>query len=499
MFSDALAFRLEQDPIAHWCARHLTEDTAHPTPEMHLDIYELLRTTQRHVVMAPRSYAKSTLVSKNLALYLICELDRLRIMDDPPIYPHDMIILCSATKPLAKKWMMDIQRVLTENEAILTEYGDLSQGAVKWNSEEIKLKNGMHIRACGTGSQMRGWRPTLFIGDDLDDDQEVQSDERIEKRCHWWDTAVTNMLDEVHCQCFVIGTTIEEVTLLQHIADKPNWESTHFAAYRKGVDEVPIEQEGYETWPSKWPKYRLDEREGEIGRKAFRAEFLCDPMSTEAPIFERRWFREYDHTSPGFEKLMEAGVYTLETVDPAISRQDAADFTAIVTASITHEFPPRIFIRVEGVKQGHWSVGRQVTEIVNMYDKFFVRLIGIETVAYQAALAQEVETYRDAEVRDIKVRQLLPDGDKERRANAVAPIVERGLVYVDYSDPTHKKLVDQCVRFKPGKKNIKKDIMDAFVYMLMVAREWSRSRQEAGARTVLPRGARRSEYTGIIT
>lgn len=473
----ALQQRFIENRVAKWCGVYLPDDRGHPTPEFHLDIYDLLISKGNDVVKAPRSFAKSVICCKNFPTYLCCEYPKLKAMDNPPHYPFKEIMILGANGKQARKWLRRMRIELTKNEAIVADYGDMKSQdpELPWNNDEFYTKDGVHVMAFGAGMHIRGERPEIIIGDDLDDDEAAQSDEQIDKMIKWWDSAVINTLDETHCKCLVIGTTIEEITLLEHICQMPSFTEHHYGAYLRDEFGEFVEEAGYELWPSKWSHERLLLKLDDIKRRAFSAEFLNVPMSTEAPIFERHWFKPYDVESVQYQKMLDNIVHTIETCDPAISRSDGADFTALVNASIfSIDNQDGILLRTDGVKQGHWSLGRTVTEIVNFYDKFMVNKVGVESVAYQEALGDEVEAYMDAQRRNITVVQIKVKHDKERRANAVAPIVERGMVYYNPNDPMHVKLINQCVRFKAGKKNIKKDLMDAFVHLLKMYKDWAK-------------------------
>lgn len=488
----ALQARMMAHPIAGWVAVYLDRDRRHPNAEIHLDIQDALINTKRAAFKAPRSYAKTTKAVVEFLIFLACEYPAIKAGKYPDIFPHNRVKLLSCAGAKAEEICLDVKTELETNPQIIADYGNLAGKAV-WTNRHFKTRDGFEVSASGRGAQIRGFRPTLLICDDLDDDEEVLSDERLEKAFSWWDKAVTNTIDEDDYQVFVIGTTLEEVSLLTYIANKPGWEVHRYQAYEGGI-MAP----GYETWPSKWPHEKLQRRKEEIGHRAFMSEFMNEPQPGEAPLFERHWFRPYSPDDAAFQVLLEKTMYTMVCCDPAISKRDGADFTANVTISVTFDEVPRIYLRTGGVKRGHWSLNRTVTEIWNLYDKFFANEVGIEKVAYQEALCDEMQRFMEQNRRNMTVDAMVPDGDKERRANSVSSYVERGLVYFDPNDPLHIRLIDECVLFKPGKLNIKKDLMDAFVYCLIKVKQWERRRHtSSGAGRVLPGNRRPHSVTGI--
>ena len=363
--------------------------------------------------------------------------------------------------------MNHVKNEIENNGTIVAEFGILEGD--KWQQRFIKTKDGFEFRVGGRGCQIRGFRPEIVILDDIEDDEEVQSDEQMIKTRSWLNSAVINTLDEVECRLFAVGTVLHPDCALNYLEKKDGIKGVTYQAY---IDA--IEQPGFELWPSKWSHKRLQKRKAKIKERAFRQEFLNDPMISENPIFDRGWFRKYDPTSHAFMEELRRGMYTIGTCDPAISKSDKADYTALVTVSATFEKVPKIYLRTGGVKRGlGWHIGVTVEEIFNLHEKFFYKDVGIETTAYQEALAREFEIFMEGHRRKLKITEFKPDRDKERRSHVVAPMVERGQVYYDPDDEMHLRLIDECVNFQPGKTNIKKDLMDAFVYALKMIKDWT--------------------------
>ncbi len=488
----ALQARMMAHPIAGWVAVYLDRDRRHPIAEIHLDMQDAIIHEKRCVFKAPRSYAKTTKAVIEFLIFLACEYPNIKAGKYPDIYPHTRVRVLSDAGAKAEEICMDVKNELETNQEIIRDYGKLAGNQV-WTNAHFKTRDGFEVTAAGRGAKIRGFRATLLICDDLDGDEEVLSDERMEKAFNWWNKAVINTIDEDDYQCFVIGTTVEEVSLLTYIANKPGWTVHTYQAYAGGI-MAP----GYETWPSKWSHKRLQAKLIDITHGPFMSEFMNEPQPGEAPLFERHWFRKYSPDDAAFKSLLDKTLYTIVCCDPAISKKDGSDFTALVTISVTFDEVPRIYLRTGGVKRGHWSLNRTVGELWNLYDNFFASEIGIEKVAYQEALCDEMQRFMEQNRRNMTVDAMVPDGDKERRANSVSSYVERGLVYYDPDDPLHIRLIDECVLFKPGKLNIKKDLMDAFVYCLIKVRQWEQrrdTRSEAGR--VLPGNRQPHSVTGI--
>ncbi len=501
----ALKKRYLLNPVAMWAGQYVQGDDRHPMPAMHLDICDEMLSGNRVAMTAPRSFAKTTLC-RNFILFHICEHKNIvkgkYKKNRFDIYPFKAIRYLSYSGTKAEEVLTQIKEILENNEEIRAQYGkfdptiedcEYTMEGQTWTTKRLRLSNGVEVSAAGRGAQVRGFRPDLLILDDLDEDEEIQSDERMEKAFRWFDSAVYNTIDEDEYKVFVIGTLLEEVSLLNYIGDKPSFKELCIRAYQDN-----IRQEGWEVWPSKWPHEKLQARLADIGYRPFMSEFMGMPQPSENPIFEREWFKPYDPTGPEFLDLLQRSMFTVEIIDPAISKRDGSDYTALVTMSATFEAVPRIFLRSGGVNRGHWTPNMTVDYGIKTFDAFFCTELIIETTAYQEALKYLFDDQAEMNRRTFNIREVKPDVDKERRANAVSPMVQRGQVYYDPNDPMHLKLIDECVLFKPGKVNIKKDLMDACVHGLTRFRDWAKTNKKSStSRQVLPGGRRPSAVTGI--
>lgn len=489
-----LRVRATCDPVVRWVGQFLEGDDRHPIANYHLDLYERLQNSNRICIEAPRSFAKTTII-RNFVLFLMYNYKDIKAGKFPGMYPFKKVRILSCSGPKAHEILAEIREVVESNPLLLGYYGNIKGS--KWTEHLgiLKTKDGFEVTAAGRGAQVRGFRPDLLICDDLDDDEEVLSDERMQKAFHWFDSAVFNTIDEDDYRVFVIGTVLEEISLLKYIGDKPSFERVVYDCYT--THDNP-EDEGYELWPSKWSHDRLQERKEDIGFRSFAAEFRGKPQPSENPIFERHWFLPYDPESDGFQRLLQKGLYGVTSCDPAISKQDKSDYTALATLGATFEATPRIYLRTGGVKRGHWTLHRTVSEFYTQYVFFLAKMGIVEANAYQQALADEIEAYMESERAHMEIIALHVDKDKERRAHVVAPMVAKGQVFYDPNDPEHLALIDECVLFKPGYTNIKKDRMDAFVHGLTHLKEWSkRASVGSQAKRVLPGNRQPSQITGI--
>lgn len=385
---------------------------------------------KRVAIAAPRSFAKSTIFSVIYPLWSI-------------LYWKKNIILVSATGTLAESMLRKLKRELDENQAIIADFGNVQ--SKKWTEDNIILKNGSEVQAKGAGYQVRGFRPQIIICDDLEEDEQVRSADRREKLEDWFWSALINSL-EPDQQLLIVGTLLHPQSFLKKLVDKPpkNWYGKTYKAYK---------EDGEPLWVEKWSREKLEDRRAEIGEARFQKEFMNNPLANADTVFKVEWIEPYY-----VDKLPERKeLDVLTAVDPAISKKDIADYTAIITVGI-HKETKHVYVLE--VKAGRWSVYETVNEINATYQAWHPRSILIEEVQYQAALRQVLLK----ETRDkgfyLPVRQVQADADKVRRASNVSHFLEQGIVHMM---PHHEDFVEQLVSFPGGDHD---DMVDAFVYAL---------------------------------
>jgi predicted phage terminase large subunit-like protein len=200
---------------------------------------------------------------------------------------------------------------------------------------------------------------------------------------------------------------------------------------------------------------------------AFNSEFQNEPIISENPIFVKQWFKKYESDSEVFKRESAQGLYTVVSVDPAISKQETADYTAIVSVSATFGNESKFYVRKP--IRGHWTLNQTVSEAVKIYDQYQASALIVETTAYQEALADEIRRFCDDNRRYIRILEIKPDKDKERRAHVVAPLLEQGRVYFDHNDEMTQKLMEEMIVFPTGDRD---DMVDSLVYCLTELKYW---------------------------
>lgn len=408
---------------------YLAEHLPIATPKFHFELHDLIF-DKRVAIAAPRSFAKSYTYSFFYPLYLVMTK------------PNQNILLISATATLAENWLRRIKREIEENEKLISMYG--KQTSDKWTDSWICLANGNQIRAAGSGCQVRGFRYTTIVCDDLDTDEGVRSEDQREKLNSWFWASLLNTL-EPESQLIVIGTILHPFSFLAELMKgRDGWVTRKYKA---------ISDEGKLLWSAKWPLDKLNKRRAEIGSIAFASEFLNTPVQEISCLFKRADIQTY---KDGEEKDGQVWI----TVDLAISEKESADYTVILVASRSED--NRIYVLDYVCKR--ILPAETIKYIIELAEEYRPVAIGIETVGYQKALMFGLKEEMRRRGRLWRVDEIRPDKDKYRRIGGLVPYVEGHYVYL-HENMT--ELMQQMVLYPNVKHD---DLCDALAMQLVINR-----------------------------
>ena len=353
------------------CGNYTSEDLTRWREGFGIEVYEGNPELGLLAVMVPRGFAKSTIVN------LLDNLRRICHGLDP------YIILGADTYEQASAQLEDLKEELESNEKIRADFGNLKpdrgvwregeliqrkNGKVTWREGRVVTTNNVRCDAVSRGGKMRGrkhgrQRPTVYSGDDLDNDENVQTREQREKAWKWLVSAVIPAMDPKRGKVRIIGTNIHFDCVIARAQRRTDgsgrrlFTSIKFAAMSraqegdKGAVEDPEQPGRFWTshWAARFTVQKLLALREVLGPIPFGAEYMNDPRDPDTALFNLERLRFYG----AFElegKTLERILY----IDPSLGKKDVqrrkkSDFS--------------------GIADGYADRAARVTYLLNAYRK----------------------------------------------------------------------------------------------------------------------------------
>ena len=353
--------------------------------------------------------------------------------------PQSKLIVGSHTAELAQRFGRMIRNLVEEDK-----YGELfpevglaadSKAAGRWNT-----KGGGEAFFIGKGGAMTGRGGDIVILDDILDEQDALSDTAMENTWEWYTSGPRQRL-QPNGSIIVINTRWKTDDLSGRLLRQQGqlksdqWEVLEFPA---------ILPSGNPLWPEYWGLEELEKVKISIGMKKWQAQWQQQPTNDEGAILKRDWWRKWQHDEPPYCE------YVIQTYDTAYSKKETADFSVISTWGV---FTPSVDsgpnLILLSVKRGRWDFPELKRVARAEYQYWRPDNVLIEAKATGTPLQQEMRKM------GIPVTMYSPGGrrtgqDKVSRANAVAPMLESGMIWYPEGEEWAQELVEECAAFPNG-------------------------------------------------
>ncbi|MBR0251949.1 MAG: phage terminase large subunit [Synergistaceae bacterium] len=367
-----------------------------------------------------------------------------------------LVIIC-ATQTTASKKLQEVSREFFASpkmQGLVQSVNDNSGLAL-----EVVYRSGQKVRieAYGKGAAVRGlsWgskRPDLVIIDDPQDEEDARSETVTANDWDWFLSDVFFLGQST--RIFMIGNNLGERCIIERVIKGAK--QLNFTTQR-----IPIlNDEGQSAWPDKWPIEAIekDREEWEALGKTdiWYRNKMCECISPDSQKFKREYFRYYDRPpSPS-----EMNIYT--TVDLAISQKVNADCTAIVTVGVNSE--GHWFVL--DIEYGRYNPSTQIDAIFSAVQKWRPLAVGIEVVAYQAALQHFLEQEMPRRGIFFRIQPLKAEKKKEIRIDNIQPRFAVGSVWFKSQAAWLPKIEGELLAYPHGSHD---DVIDALAYIEQMA------------------------------
>lgn len=405
----------------------------------------------KKLMLVARGHLKSSVITVSYCLW--------RIAKDPSV----RIFIGNATWNMAVSFLSQIKAVMQKNEVFRELYGDMTVGAEKWSTDMIKVGTSSFkakeptVTAYGMGGSLVSQHYDIIIFDDVVARENIGTKDQREKTLLFYKDALD--LLEPNGEFIAIGTTWHEQDLYAWIMDEDNKVIQDFDIFVKPAYEGNW-GEGTISFPEKFTWEVLDELKRQKGPSEFSAQYLLNPIPEESATFKTEYFRYYEEW-----ELRGRHLNKFMSVDPAISEEKGADYSAIVVVGVdqwNNWYILDLFMERCGVE-------RLIGEMFHYALKHHPIEVAVEMEAY----AKSLQFYMGEEMKRRnyffninEVRSTRMGADKEYRIKALEPRYFNGLIFHNKYFQRNADLEDQLRSFPRSKHD---DLLDALAYINNIA------------------------------
>lgn len=410
-----------------FCVAYLSEHIKKEFSSVHMEWFGYVDEVKLGIV-APRGLGKSSFWSFFYPLFCL-------------LVEGKQIAIVSSGMRLAEKFMGMIVRELEENQRIRRDYGDVKGD--KWTADWIRLKGGGELQCLGSDGRIRGMRPDVLIVDDIENDENVRSEDyrkKLKQRFlkSWYFTL------KPRGQVVVVGTLLHPMSLLADIVsgdDGSGFKSyftRKYAMLVNGKGEPDLN--GKSIWEAQWPTDLLYQERDDC-LEAFEQERQNNPIPDEMRKFAEADILYYNKVPIGAPCVM--------TIDPAVDIDKDKDYTAFIVLASGED---GVMFVVEAYRK-RLEPGEVIDKLFQFNDIYKPHTIGIEDVAVSKLYRKyfELEAKRRGvypNIQPMKLAMSRSGRSKQYRIEALRPFFKQGKIKI-HKD--HIDLKGELLSFPTGK------------------------------------------------
>jgi predicted phage terminase large subunit-like protein len=436
-------------------------DQPQPTPDFHRECWAIYCSDAiAAAIAAPRNHAKSTALTHDFGLATAL------------FRAENYIIIVGSSEEMAIEHLNDIANELRENDEVIKHF-EIKQFVTDQKTDIIvECNDGYQFRFIARGAEQKirgrkwhGKRPGLIIGDDLEDDEQVENRDRRRKFRRWFFRACKQALRDGG-KIRVHGTILHEDSLLNHLIKNPQWSSRLYKAHRSFDDFSDM------LWPEKFSEARLraiqDEFIKEHDAAGYSQEYLNDPFDNEDAYLRRDDFLEMKEDHFDYPMLFYIGC------DFAVSKEDHANRTSFTVGGLTIE--PMLQIVDEHVGRldtGQWIELMFVLDSRYHPDMFFVE---------GGVIWKSIEPMLNREMRErghfLPIQVINPVKDKKTRGRSFQKRHKAGGIRFAKHASWYEGYESELMRFTGDSEAVQDDQFDSTATLCIGLENLSKPEEE---------------------
>jgi hypothetical protein len=381
------------------------------------------------VAAAARDHAKSSYVSLFLVVY--CCVFQLK---------HFIILISDTDDPQAKTIAANIKTEFEENTLLREDFGDMRGVAYgfSWTvqdfdvviAEDGVILHRIRVLSRGVGSRLRGLRershrPDLVIGDDMENDDNIETELQRQKIWLWFNKTLMPMIDRRVGRVIIIGTVIHNGGLLRRLLSLAETDGSEFV----GRIWNAISKDGEVLWPERYSAQDLAQIKAR-NPFAFNTEYMNDPIDELTRVIRAEWIQWYTTDDIDYDPTTHLWYFRGKVLqidgfmDPNLTEREKGDESALVVGGHPRDKSALVILYCWADRVDFPAT---VDTCLQVADYWRIRSLGIEANHYQRALSDQVKLEMRKRVRVTPRRS---EGRKFDRIKGASPVFAKGRVYL---------------------------------------------------------------------
>ena len=385
-------------------------DSPMPTPEFHRECWDLYASdVQSAGAVAPRDHAKSTALTFDFIIAAMVTRWA------------DYCILIGSTEDKSSEQLSNISDEFHNNKELREAFGIKDFETDAKTDIVIICDDGHRFRILARGAEQKirgamwnGKRPNLIVGDDMEDDEQVESLERRKKFRRWFFRAAKQSLSKSG-KIRIHGTILHEDSLLSRLCKNKMWKFKFYKAHESYSDFSNI------LWPQRWTEQQLRDKQKEFEEDGdatgYAQEFLNDPHDRSDSYLKEYQFRPMSELDKEADKLYYAGC------DFAVSKQDHANRTSLTVGG-------RIIGGKTAIVDQHcdrWDPLDWIAEMFEIQLRWNIQLWFVEGGVIWLSLSTLVYQEMMGETRSPPMKEMFGSKDIYLNIEVLNPVKDKGV------------------------------------------------------------------------
>lgn len=374
---------------------------------------------------------------------------------------HHFIILINDTGTQRDISIDNIKTEFEENQLLKSDFPLVKpkgRSTLKWTRGDLELSNKVYILGRSRGQKIRGlryqqWRPSLVIGDDLEDLEWVRKKENRDKTERWLKSEVIPAIEETKAKLIIIGNLLHTDALMSRLKKHKLMKTLQFPFYNKRTGEV--------AWKAKYPtKEAVEKQKSRLDSVSiWLREYLLKIIPEDGQVVTESDILKYDYKAM-VDYIFGRALRAAAGNDLAISEKQAADFTTIIAGILVKEEGRDILYVLPTICHKHIDLHQTIKEakliqaILPLGSKIYV-----EDVGYQKAAIKEMVR------KGVNAVGVRPISDKRARFETAAVFIKSGQVkFPEELNEQLQALFNEMLGFGIEDHD---DLVDALVYLIL--------------------------------